>query len=137
MVEQKDETPTESAETRNAYYTEIGKAIYAMQKWRNSSIVIDMFYNDEVKVGDVVKLDLTDAEALAPTIPRGIYYGHVDMVTYTGSGEAIKMNVHIKHVRNEDDNEEFGLDKRPVYKKPEDKKEEGEGLDDASDNDNG
>ena len=121
---QKLERKNENAEPpsydgmRRTLSLEIGKAVYALQKWRNSSIVLRIAYEDAISIGDIVKIDLTKAKAISDKIPKGVYFGFVEGIVLAGQSGNVSMSVQLTHVRNEDDNKEFGLQEYPIYDEP-------------------
>jgi len=109
----------EESDAKKKLHIEIAKAVYALQKWQNCSIVIRVAHTGTINTGDLVKVDLTkDSKALAAGIPQGIYFGFVQSVTFSGQAGNVVMNVIISHVRNEADNKKYGLKDYPMYEKP-------------------
>lgn len=94
---------------------EVGKAVYAQQKWQNSGIVIKLAWTPYVNPGDIVRIDLSTAKALAANIPKGEYYGYVRGISISGAPGSINMSAQITSVRSKADNDEFGMDEYPIY----------------------
>lgn len=113
----KDAKPPETKSMTDAWL-EIGKAIYAMQKWSKSGIVLNVAHDPKINTGDIVKIDLTQAPALADSIPRGVYFGRVQTLSFSGSSGNVAMQAQVEQVRNAEDNEEYGFKEYPVYEAP-------------------
>ena len=105
-------------ESRTALKLSVGKAVYALEKWKNNGIVIQVAWSPDINPGDIVKIDLTkNAGAIAEGIPLGVYYGYVHALRLQGREGGIYMTVSLSHIRNEKDNKEFGFEEYPMYEK--------------------
>ena len=120
VTDQKEEDakPDGEADAERKLWIDIGKAAYATQKWRNSSIVLSIAHVPTIEVGDIIKIDLSKADALADNIPRGTYFGNVDTIAFSGAPGKVTMQVNITNVRNKEENDKYGFKEYPIYEKP-------------------
>ena len=109
-------------QSRTAIKVAVGKAVYALEKWKNNGIVIQVAWSPDINPGDIVKIDLTkNTGALADGIPLGVYYGYVHALQLHGKEGSINMSISLSHIRNEKDNKEYGFEEYPMYETPKEK----------------
>jgi len=108
--------------SRDKVLEDIVKAEYGKQKWMLNALSISLAVVQlDLRVGDVVKIDLTDSsDVITKKLENKVYFGQISNILYTATTDSkntsFTCNVIVKYLRTEEENTKLGFPKKPLYK---------------------